>query len=676
MIGTVRPMPHQGEMTVLAYGSWPTPISSRVVVAKAVGLGSAQVDGDDVIWSEGRPAEGGRTALVRRSPDGTLEELLPPEHNARTAVHEYGGGAWLARDGVVWFSSWQDQRLYRRDPRTGQCEPLTAEPETPRGDRYADGDLSPDGTFIVCVREHHPAGGRGAIDVRNEVVRLAANEPSTPELLVGGPDFVSSPRLSPDGERLCWVEWDHPNMPWDDTRLMVRELESGEERRIAGAQRESVTEPQWQRDGSLTFISDRNGWWNLYRWSPDAGDAHPLVQTDAEIGVPQWVFGITRYVVLDDGRVVYARWDDGFDGLAIRLADGTVTELELPFSAIRDVAAGGGSSVVVVGGSALEEASIARVTLGQGAAIERVETLRPARDLRELGVEAGYLSVPEPIDYPSAEGRTAHALLYRPANPAYRGPDGELPPLLVTVHGGPTSAAWPELQLDIQHLTSRGFAVVDVNYGGSTGYGRAYRELLDGKWGIVDVEDCIAVARHLADQGQVDQARLCINGGSAGGFTTLASLARQDTPFGAGGDHFGVADLEALATETHKFESRYLDKLVGPYPEEREVYIERSPIHHVEQFSRPLIVLQGLEDEVVPPNQATMIVEALRAKGVPVAYVAFEGEQHGFRREPNIRRALDAELSFYSQIFGFELPAEEGIEPVEIEWGKVAGDRR
>jgi dipeptidyl aminopeptidase/acylaminoacyl peptidase len=653
---------------VLPFGSWPTPITSRVVVAKAVGLAEVAVDGGDVIWSESRPAEGGRTALVRRSADGTSTELLPEGCNARTAVHEYGGGAWWARDGVVWFASWADQRLYRREPATGEAEALTPEPATARGDRYADGDVSPDGELIACVREHHPPGGRGAADVRNEVVRLLARRPSAPEVLVSGPDFVSDPRWSPDGERICWIEWDHPNMPWDGTKLMVRDLAGGEELLVAGGERESVSEPRWQDDGSLTFVSDRTGWWNLYRFSAEKGAVEPLVQIEAEIGVPQWVFGVSRYAVLGDGRVVFARWRDGFDGVAVRLADGTVADLELPFTMIRSLAGAGRSSVVIVGGTPAAEASVTRVSLGDGAAVEAVETLRPARDLRQLGIEPGYVSVPEPIEFPSAGGRTARGLLYRPANPAHTGPEGALPPLLVAVHGGPTSAARPELQLEVQYLTSRGFAVVDVNYGGSTGYGRAYRDLLRGAWGIVDVEDCIAAARYLVGEGMVDAGKLSISGGSAGGFTTLACLVGGETPFAAGGDYFGVADLEALATDTHKFESRYLDTLVGPYPQQRELYRQRSPIYHVDEFERPLIVLQGLEDEVVPPSQATMIVEALRAKGVPVAYIAFEGEQHGFRREENIRRALDSELSFYAQVFGFELPAEERIEPVAIEW--------
>jgi dipeptidyl aminopeptidase/acylaminoacyl peptidase len=651
---------------VVPYGSWPTPVTSAVVVAEAVGLSELRVDGEDVIWSETRPAEGGRTALVRLCADGSREELLEPAQNARSAVHEYGGAAWWARNRVVWFCSWRNQRLYRRDPETGVAEPLTPEPETARGDRYADGDVSPDGLTIACVHEHHPPHGRGATDVVNEIVRLDADAPSTPQVLVHGPDFVSSPRWSPDGRRLCWVEWDHPNMPWDGTRLLVRDLETGEDALVAGGPEESVSEPRWRDDGTLAFISDRTAWWSLYSWSPGEGVV-PLIEIDAEIGVPQWAFGTARYGFLADGRVVFAYTRDGIDRLAVRLPDGAVSDLDVPFSFVRAVRAAPGADVVVIGATPSAEASVTRLHLGDGPARVATETLRPARDLDELGVRAELISTPEPIEFPSAAGRTSHALLFRPTNPSIAAPEGELPPLYVAVHGGPTSAARPALDLEIQYWTSRGFMVVEVNYGGSSGYGRAYRDLLRGAWGVVDVEDCIAAARWLADRGLVDPGRICIAGGSAGGFTTLAALARDETPFAAGADYFGVADLEALATDTHKFESRYLDRLVGPYPEAREVYRERSPIDHVDEFSRPLIVLQGLEDEIVPPNQATMIVEALKRKRVPVAYVAFEGEQHGFRQEESVRRALDSELSFYSQVMGFELPEDEGIEPVEVE---------
>ncbi|MDN5916340.1 MAG: S9 family peptidase [Pseudonocardia sp.] len=657
-------------MTISGYGSWSTPVTSELVVAAAVRLGGVHPDGDDVVWAEGRPSEGGRTQLVRRSPGGESVDLLPAGGDARTAVHEYGGGAWWVHDGYhrsgpgpLWFVEWSDQRLYRLDP---DAEPiaLTPVPTFPRGDRYADGDVAPDGTWMVAIREHHPSQGCPATEVRNEIVRLDARSPSDPQVLVTGPDFVAAPRISPGGEALAWLSWDHPSMPWDDTLLTVRDLESGEETVVAGGRGESVTEPRWQRDGSLTFLSDRTGWWNLYRWLPGS-DIEALVRIDAEIGVPGWALGGSRYVLLDDGRVVFARSRDGFDALVVRGSDGELSALDLPFSVIGSVHAAGADAVVLVAGSPTAEPGVHRIRLTADG--PRTETLRAPRD---LALDPELISGPEPISFPSSDGqgepRTAHGLYY-PPTAAHDVPTDELPPLLVIIHGGPTGSATPVLSVNVQYWTSRGFGVVDVDYGGSAGYGREYRELLKGAWGIVDVADCLAAASFLAGQGRVDPDRLAIRGGSAGGYTVLAALARPDTPFAAGADHFGVADLEALAADTHKFESRYLDGLVGPYPAEREVYRARSPINHVELFSKPLIVLQGEEDAIVPPNQSEMIVDALRARNVPVAYLLFPGEQHGFRRAENIRRALDAELSFYSQVFGFELPSEEGIEPVEVE---------
>jgi dipeptidyl aminopeptidase/acylaminoacyl peptidase len=644
------------------YGSWATPITSELVVAAAVRLSEARVDDRDVLWDEGRPAEGGRTQLVRRRPDGSVDELLPDWANARTAVHEYGGAGWWVRGGVVWFSNWADQRLYRLI-RGEEPVALTPVPARPRADRYADGMVSPDGTAILCVRERHL--GEHATQVHNEVVVLQAHAPSEPEVLVSGPDFVAAPRLSPDGHMLAWLEWDHPAMPWDAAQLVVRNLDTGEETLIAGGAGESVTEPRWRPDGSLWFLSDRTDWWNLYRWLPGC-DIESVVRTAADIGVPAWRLGTSRYAVLDDGRIVVARWRDGVDGLALHDPAGGARDLDLPFTAISTVVAAGPQAVVVVAGSLTAEPGVHRVWLGETS--PEIETLRAPRD---LGVDPSTLSVPEPLRFSSEDGagtaRTAHALFYPPANARFRGPAGSRPPLLVMVHGGPTGKAQPVLSVGVQYWTSRGFAVVDVDYGGSSGYGRPYREVLTGSWGVVDVADCLAVARALADQGRVDPDRLCIRGGSAGGFTVLAALARVDTPFAAGADHFGVADLAALAAETHKFESRYLDGLLGPYPQARDTYVQRSPLTHVDRFTRPLIVLQGAEDSVVPPAQSEAIVTALRTKGVPVAYLLFSNEQHGFRRAENVRRALDAELSFYAQVLGFPLPPEEDIPTVVVE---------
>jgi dipeptidyl aminopeptidase/acylaminoacyl peptidase len=670
-----------------SYGSWTTPITSELVVRAAAVLGAVAVDGDSVWWSELRPEEGGRTQVVRKLGDGPAVDLLPAGFNARTAVHEYGGGAWWVRGHILWFANWEDQRLYRLTGRAMPV-PVTPEPDAPRGDRWADGEVDASGRWIVVVREHHAPGASPA-EVVNELVVIDGSGELEPRALVSGPDFVSNPRLSPDGTRLCWLQWNHPDMPWDGTDLRVASVEwtatgpqlaspvvvAGRPHHAPGGtgDGESVFQPRWHPDGSLWFVSDRTGWGNLYRWVPDeaGGEVEPRVQMEAEIGVPQWVFGQSRYAFLDDGRVVLAYQSDGLDHLAVEAPDGSAGDLDVPYTAIASVEAVG-DGVVFIGASAVAEPAVVRVPLRPasdepgGARAGAPDIVRPPRD---LGLYPSWFSVPEPIDFPTSGGRTAHALFYPPTNPDAAGREagaGDRPPLLVFIHGGPTAAARPMLQLGIQYWTSRGFAVVDVNYGGSTGYGRTYLRQLDDNWGVIDLDDCVAAARWLADQGRVDPDRLAIRGGSAGGYTTLAALAFRDT-FAAGASHFGVADLEALATETHKFESRYLDGLIGPYPERRDLYVERSPIHHVEGIDRPLIVLQGLEDEVVPPNQAEMIVDALRRKGVPVAYLTFEGEQHGFRQAANIRRALDAELSFYGQVFGFGLPEAEGIEPVAVE---------
>ena len=634
---------------VVPYGSWPTPITASRVVEHAVRLGNLRTDGDDLWWLELRPQEGGRSVPVRRRADGTTEDLLPAPWNVRTAVHEYGGGALWVRGGVAWFTNWADQRLYRLVPGE-EPQPITPEPPAPRSWRYADGDVSPDGQWIVCVRERHEADGT----VVNEIVRLPAGGGAM-DIVVSGSDFVSSPRLAPEGDGLAWVEWDHPSMPWDSTRLIARV--GGEDVLVAGHPDESVLQPVWERGGSLLFLSDRTDWWNLYRW--DGGGAiDAVVAVDAEIGEPQWVFGRPRYAKNDDGAIAFAYWQHGLDHLAAADPAGVVWPFKLPYTEYSDLSARDGT-VYAIAASPAAEAAVVAIRLDTRA----VEVLRAPRD---LGLEPDDVPPPAPVSFATTGGRTAHALFYPPASSRYVGPADSQPPLIMTVHGGPTAAARPTLQLDIRYWTSRGFAVVDVNYGGSTGYGRAYRRQLNGAWGVVAVDDCVAAARFLAADGRVDPERLCIEGGSAGGFTVLACLAFRDT-FAAGADHYGVADLEALARDTHKFESRYLDTLVGPYPERRDLYVARSPIHHVDGFDRPLIVFQGLEDEIVPPNQSEMIVDALRRKGVPVAYLAFAGEQHGFRQAANIARSLEAQLSFFARLFGFVLPEGEPIEPVPIE---------
>jgi dipeptidyl aminopeptidase/acylaminoacyl peptidase len=646
------------------YGSWPTPITSELVVRAAARLGEVSVDRSaahpDVWWSESRPGEGGRSALVRRAADGSTADALPPPWNARTRVHEYGGAAWTVADGVLWFTDFADQRLYRLDPGAAEPVAVTTEPPVPSGVRYADLRVVPGG--VLAVRETHPPGGAAA-DVVNEIVRIGTD--GTAEVLVTGPDFVSDPRPSPDGRHLAWLQWDHPDMPWDAAALVVRAAD-GTETVVAGGRSpdggaESVVQPVWAADGSLWFCADRTDVWALYRWRP-GGDVEPVLDVGADVAGPQWVFGARRFAVLPDGRVVLAHAGEGADRLVVREPDGTLRELDLPYAAFRYVTAAGRSVVCVAGGPAGEPV-VLRVGVDDGAA----EVLRPARD---LGLDPAWFSRPEHVSFPTPEDGTgidvAHALVYPPTNPQVSAPEGTLPPLLVLVHGGPTSATSAVLDLGVQYWTSRGFCVADVDYRGSTGYGRRYREALRGNWGVVDLDDVVASARFLADSGRVDPARMAIRGGSAGGYTTLAALCLRPGVFSAGASHFGVADLGALAADTHKFESRYLDSLVAPWPDGADVYAERSPISHVDAFDTPLAVFQGEEDRVVPPEQAEAIVGALRAKGVPHAYLLFPGEQHGFRRAENIRAALDGELSFYAQVWGFDLPAGEGITPIEL----------
>lgn len=638
--------------TPLPCGSWPTPITSELVVRAVRDITAVAVDGDEVYWSELRPDEGGRTQVVRLERDGRRGEVLPEGSNARTAAHEYGGAAWWVRYGTVWFTEWGDQCLYRL--RSGGAPvQVTPEPPTPRSVRWADGDVHADGERVAVVRESHH--GPHATDVINEVVVLSDHGDA--EVVVSGPDFVSSPRWSPGGESLCWLEWNHPDMPWDSTLLKVRR--GGGVTTVAGGADESVFQPRWAPDGSLWFCSDRTDWWTLYRWTPQQG-VRCMVDREAEVGWPQWVFGISRYDFLPDGRVVFASRSRGADSLWL-LSGGDLRELPAGCTTITNVVATK-DAVVLAGGSPSAKPSALRLTVAEDVT-GGVEVLS---ERREPGLERGWFSVPKHIEFPGHDRRSTYAHYYPPTNPLHSVPTGERPPLLVTIHGGPTAHALTSLALGKQYWTSRGFALVDIDYGGSTGYGRQYRNRLYGQWGVVDVADCVAAARWLADHGKADPDRLLIRGGSAGGFTTLLALATPKV-FAAGADYFGVADLEAIARETHKFESRYLDRLIAPYPDGRQVYLDRSPLTHLDAMTAPLVVFQGAEDEVVPPDQSEAVVAALRAKGVPVAYRVYEGEQHGFRRAENIRDTLDAELSFYAQLLGFPLPPGERIAPIPVE---------
>jgi dipeptidyl aminopeptidase/acylaminoacyl peptidase len=629
-----------------------------LLAASGTGLGRVAVDGDDVYWLERRPTEGGRHCVVRRAADGTVADALPPGWNARTLAHEYGGGDYAVRDGVLYFSNFADQRLYRIAG-GGEPVPVTPEPAGPLADRYADAAITADGRALYALRERHPDQG----EARNELVRIAADGAGEPVVVATGADFYSNPVLHPDGTSLAWLCWDHPRMPWDGTELWEAPLGAdgtvGAARLVAGGPEESVFQPTYGPDGSLWFVSDRTGWWNLYRRGPGGDGARALAPTDAEFGVPQWLFGMRTFVHLTADRVACHVNRGGVIRLGVVDDGGGQGRLSIPdqpFTAFAPtIAAAGASRVVTIGAAPDRETAVVEIDLGDpGRVPDRIEAvvLKRGLDLDAIGIDRALLPPVEPIEFPTEGGRVAYALYYPPTNPGVGAPAGELPPLLVNSHGGPTSQTDALLDPATVFWTSRGFGVVHVNYGGSTGYGRDYRKRLDGAWGIVDVDDCTAAARYLAERGSVDPKRLAIRGGSAGGYTTLCALTFTDA-FAAGVSYYGVADAAALAAETHKFESRYLDGLIGPYPEAAKVYRERSPIHHTERLSCPILLLQGLEDKVVPPSQAELMAAALRAKGVPHAYIAFEGEAHGFRQTATIRRCAEAELSFYGQVFGF-----------------------
>lgn len=638
-------------MTVASYGAWKSPITSDLIVAGTIGLGQIKLDGSTLYWSESRPTEGGRNVIIQRTADGQVTEVNAAPFNARTRVHEYGGGAFMVANGVVYFSNFADQRLYKQ---TVGSDAISLTPEAPL--RYADAILDASRDRLICVREEHRQGEH---EPENTIASIPLNG-GDQTVLVSGSDFYAFPRLSPDGTTLSWICWNHPNMPWDGTELWIGKLNSdgslGEATKIAGGSEESVFQPEWAPDGSLMFVSDRNGWWNLYRWNPQTNQTESLCEKAAEFGLPLWVFGMVTYGFVNNDRILCTYTENGMSHLAsLDLNTRQLTEIETPYTSISGLQVTA-EQAVFVGGSPTEPTAIVRLDLN----MNQFEVLRRASELK---IDPGYLSVPEAIEFPTENGLTAHALYYAPQNKDYMAPESERPPMLVKSHGGPTAATSASFNLGIQYWTSRGFAFLDVNYGGSTGYGRAYRERLKGTWGITDVNDCANGAKYLAEQGKVDGDRLVIAGGSAGGYTTLCALTFTDT-FKAGASYYGVSDLKALAEDTHKFESRYLDGLIGRYPEEAELYRERSPIHSVDRLNCPVIFFQGDEDKIVPPNQAEMMVDALKQKGLPVAYVLFEGEQHGFRKAENIKRALDGEFYFYSRVFGFT-PAET-IEPVAI----------
>ena len=632
------------------YGSWISPITSDLIVSETVRLGQVVLDDESTYWTEGRPQEGGRNVIVCCTADGQINDVTPEPFNVRSRIHEYGGGAFAVVDKTVYFSNYLDNQIYRQGMGTRPVAITSGS-----GRRYADFAIDEKRNRLICVVEDHSDLSQN--EPVNSLMSLNLVDGMT-QIIAGGNDFYASPCISRDGSHLAWLTWNHPNMPWDSTELWVATWnEDGtisNLKQVAGGHNESIFQPKWSPDHKLYYVSDRNGWWNLYYLQN--GQTKPLFEMEAEFGRPQWVFGMSAYGFVSAEKIICAYTQNGIWHLAsIQTKTRKLERIETDYTSIESVQVNT-NMVAFIGGSPSQFSSVAKLDL----ATQYPYVIRKSCNV-ELQLEC--LSTSQTIKFPTEDGLISYAFFYAPQNDRHIASESELPPLIVVSHGGPTGATSNTLSLNLQYWTSRGFAVLDVNYGGSTGYGRTYRERLTNRWGIVDVEDCINGAKFLVDQGQVDSNRIAIKGGSAGGYTTLCALTYHDF-FKAGASYYGIGDLEALATDTHKFESRYLDGLVGKYPEEMETYRHRSPIHAIDLLNCPIIIFQGLDDKVVPPNQAEAMVRALKSKGIPVAYVPFDGEGHGFRKSQNIKRALDAELYFYGCVFGFK-PADSLI-PVEI----------
>ena len=639
--------------TVAPHGSWASPITIDLLLNSAVNLSRplTRWDGDDLYWTELRPSEEGRQVIVRRSAAGATTDMTPPGFNARSTVHEYGGGHYAVGGGTLWFANFNDQRLYVQEngdhPR----------PITPAADvRHADMTIDASRGRIFAVREDHTTGSHEPVNTLVALDWMGERDAIT---IAAGNDFYSSPRLSPDGARLAWLTWNHPNMPWDGTELWVAELDAEglvrSARWIAGGETESIYQPEWSPGGELYFVSDRSDWWNLYR-ARGEGD-EPVCRRSAEFGSPQWSLGMTHYGFLNADEILCLYSESGGTKLGrIDLVSGTLKQIELLYSSLAGLVVSGGRAALIAASPTLSERVLVVDTdTGVHEVLKVSNAVHP---------DPGFFSIPQSIDFPTEGGLTAHAFYYAPKNKDYVASPGEKPPLVVHCHGGPTAAVASSFNLEFQYWTSRGFGILDVNYGGSSGFGRAYRQRLNGNWGIVDVDDCINAARYLVERGLADGERVAITGGSAGGYTALTALTKRHF-FNAGASHFGIGDLVTFTKDTHKFESHYIDTLIGRYPERADLYFDRSAINFADNLYCPVILFQGLEDRIVPPSQAEEFVAVCKKKKLPYAYLAFEGEQHGFRQARHIRRSIDGEFYFYSRIFGF--PTADTIEPVEIE---------
>jgi dipeptidyl aminopeptidase/acylaminoacyl peptidase len=683
-------------LPAVKFGAWPSPIHAADVARGLTRISYPRVIGADMWWQEGRPDEDGRMTVVHRGAGAKSRVLLPAPWNARTRVHEYGGLSYLPvprasvvprsaggrppRGHAIIFANYSDQRLYVAGTETdakhaAAPRPLTPDPAMadgaglePAGLRFADFALSPDGSEVWCVQERHAGGKITRSIVAVPLDGSAADKPDAIRQLAAGSDFFAFPTPSPDGSRLAWISWNHPHMPWDGTELRVAAIKNGipgTGRLVKGGLRESVLAPVWRDNTSLYVATDWTGWWNIYQVGLTGEPPQALFPDEEEFAGPLWQLGARPFAMLGDGRLAVTH---GRGGMRLGILDPETSELadlDIAFGEFSPGLAADGTTIVGVAGGPSEPLSVIAVD----AATAKVTVLR--REMDKVP-DASYLPVPRQVDLEGPFGRIVHALVYAPVNPDVTGPAGEQPPYVVWIHGGPTSCSVGLLDIEKAYFTSRGIGVIDVNHGGSTGYGRLYRERLRRQWGVVDVEDAKAAALSLAAGGQADGARLAIRGASAGGWTALAAVttgAVRSPVFAAATSYFGVADLRGFAAATHDFESRYLDGLIGPLPGFEAIYNERAPLGHVTDATCPVLLLQGLDDPVVPPEQAMSIAADLAAHGIRHAYLPFPGESHGFRKAATIIAALEAELSFYGQILGFTPP---GIPPVQLTTGKAA----
>ena len=634
------------------YGSWESTITPEKITEGGLRFSEIRSNGSDLYFLEGRPEESGRYVIVKQASDGKISDAIPKEFNSRNAVHEYGGGSYAVGQKNIYFTNWNDQRIYKVNGEN--VNPITKEPPFEKSIRYSDLTLSIDEEWLFCVRETHFEKE----EAKNELVAISTTENSQ-IVLCTGRDFYSSPRINPTNKEICWLEWDHPNMPWDGTELFIANFDLdglSEIKFIDGSKNISIIQPEWSDSGELIYISDESGWWNLKKYSENT--TATILDEETDHGEPAWNFGVRTYFLKDDYIYLRGSSKNNNKGLIrkINISGEIIEEIEVLHTSI------GGlthheNKALYIGASPVSNSEIVSYDLMK----KNEETIKESNPVK---IDIEEISIPEEISFPTTQNAIAYGYFYKPKNKNFQGESEEKPPLLVISHGGPTSATSNALNLSIQYWTNRGIAVADVNYRGSTGYGKKFRDSLKGNWGVYDTDDCIAAVDHLSEKGLVDSSRVAIKGGSAGGYTTINALTFHDR-FAVGATYYGIADLSVFIDDTHKFESKYLESLIGKYPEEKEIYYERSAINFTDQLSCPMIIFQGTEDKIVPPSQAEIMAQGLRDKKIPFSLIMYEGEQHGFRQSKNIISSLESELYFYSKVLGFK-PFDK-LNEIEIE---------